>query len=126
MFLPIGCFLVGALVMGRTKPQTQVRKLTALGPRSGIVYTVEDLPEVGSIIVRAPGKAAIGQFLRRSVKDPRAIGFTFQTGQGDPRLIEAMRRDFEPPELERPAAAEPEPKAPSKSATNGARSSSPS
>lgn len=107
MFIPLICFVAGVAAMGRTKPVTRVRKFAAMGPKSGIVYTVEDLPEVGSIIVRAPNKAAIVQFLRRSVKEPGAVGFVFQTGQGDPRLIDIMRQDFEPPMLPPPPPASP-------------------
>lgn len=102
MFIPILCFVVGAAAMGRTKPQTRVRKLLCLGPKSGIVYSAEDFPEVGTIIVRAPSKAAVAQFQRRSMTEPGAIGLVFQSGQGDPRLIAVMRKDFEHDRVEPP------------------------
>jgi len=104
MFFPVLCFIAGVAAMGRTKPVTRIRKFASMGPKSGIVYTVEDLPEVGSIIVRAPKQAAIAQFIRNNVKTPGAVGFTFQTGQGDERLLAVMRQDFEPPA---PPATEP-------------------
>ena len=52
-FLPALAFVGGLVAMGRTKPQTGVRKLICLGPRSGIVYPVEDFPEIGVVVVRA-------------------------------------------------------------------------
>ena len=80
--------------MGRTKPQTNVRKLPCFGPRTGIVYAVEDMPEIGIVVVRAPGNRAIAQFQRVSVREPGKPGLIYQHGQGDPKLIELMRLDF--------------------------------
>lgn len=108
--------------MGRTKPQTAVRKLICLGPRSGLVYPVEDFPEIGVIVVRAPNKGAVAQFVRASVREPGKAGLVYQTGQGDPQLLEVIRRDFgvEPKPLAAvpkdaqapaPKAQSPEPKA---------------
>jgi|SRR6185369_6599954 len=94
--------------MGRTKPQTGVRKLICLGPRSGFVYSVEDFPEIGTVVVRDPGKTTVVQFLRRSVREPGKPGLLYQNAAGDPRLVELIRRDFgvEPQKL----AAVPPPK----------------
>ena len=94
MIFPLVCMAAGALVMGRRAPKTQVRKLLCLGPRSGIVYTVEDLPEVGTVIVRAPADQAIAQFLRASVKTPGTPGLIWQNGRGAPEMLAWMRRDF--------------------------------
>jgi hypothetical protein len=95
--------------MGRTKPKTGVRKLSCLGPRTGFVYPVEDFPEIGTIVVRAPNGSAIVQFLRACVREPGKPGLLYQNGNGDPRMVELIRRDFgmEP----RPLAAVPAPKA---------------
>ncbi len=93
--------------MGRTKPKTGVRKLLCLGPRTGFVYQVEDFPEIGTVVVRAPNGSALVQFLRAAVREPGKAGLVFQNANGDPRMVELIRRDFgmEP----RPLAAVPNP-----------------
>lgn len=94
MIIPAICFIGGLVAMGRTKAQTNVRKLLCLGPRSGFVYQVEDFPEVGTVVVRAPTKTAVVQFLRASVREPGKAGLIFMNASGDPRLVEIIRRDF--------------------------------
>ena len=80
--------------MGRTKPQTSVRKLLCLGPRSGLVYPVEDFPDIGLVVVRAPNKQAVAQFIRASMREPGKPGLIYQHGQGAAELLELMRQDF--------------------------------
>lgn len=92
--LPAIAFVGGLVAMGRTKPQTNVRKLLCFGPRTGIIYAVEDMPEIGVVVVRAPGNRAIAQFQRRSVREPGQPGLLYQHGQGDPKLLELIRADF--------------------------------
>jgi hypothetical protein len=94
MFIPVACFIGGLVAMGRTKAQTNVRKLICLGPRSGFVYSVEDFPEIGTVVVRDPQKTAVVQFLRVSVREPGKPGLLFQNAAGDPRVVELIRRDF--------------------------------
>lgn len=94
MIIPAICFVAGLAAMGRTKPQTAVRKLICLGPRSGIVYPVEDFQEIGTVVVRAPGSRAVAQFIRAAVREPGRPGLVYQHGQGDPQLLELIRRDF--------------------------------
>lgn len=94
MIIPAICFVAGVAAMGRTKPKTAVRKLICLGPVSGIVYPVEDFPEIGTLVVRAPGGRAVAQLIRASVHTPGQPGLVWQHGQGDPELLAVMRRDF--------------------------------
>jgi hypothetical protein len=94
MIIPALCFFGGLALMGRTKPDTKVHKLVCLGPKSGIVYQVEDFREIGCIVVRAPNKAAIAQFIRAGIREPGKPGLIYQHGQGDPRLLAAIRADF--------------------------------
>lgn len=95
MILPLACFVGGLVAMGRTKPQTAVRKLICLGPRSGLVYPVEDFPEIGVLVVRSPGKSgAVAQFVRAASREPGKPGLIYQSGQGDERLLEVIRKDF--------------------------------
>jgi hypothetical protein len=117
MIFPVICFVGGLVAMGRTKPQTAVRKLICLGPRSGVVYPVEDFREIGTVVVRAPGGRAVAQFIRASVREQGKPGLVYQHGQGDPQALEMIRRDFgvefQPPAAVKPAAA------PSKAAPRG-------
>lgn len=108
MLFPVLCFVGGLIAMGRTKPQTTVHKILCLGPKSGIVYSVEDFREVGAVVVRAPGKRATALFLRAAAVEPGKPGLIYKNGQGDPTLLSAIRADFglEP---KRPAAV-PAPK----------------
>jgi hypothetical protein len=92
--LPMIAFVGGLVAMGRTKPQTAVRKLICLGPRSGLVYPVEDFPEVGTLVVRAPNGRAMAQFIRAAMQQPGKPGLLYQNGQGDPELLELIRQDF--------------------------------
>lgn len=89
--------------MGRTKPDTSVQKLLCLGPRSGLVYPVEDFRELGIIVVRSGGGRAVAQFLRASVREPNKPGLIYQQGYGDPELLEIIRHDFGLP-AQKPAA----------------------
>lgn len=106
--IPIICFAGGLALMGRTKPESTVRKLVALGPRTGLVYQVEDLPDTQTVIVRAPGNRAVAQFLRASVRDGRSPGLVYSHGSGDPAALKAIANDFGVPS--RAPAAVPAPK----------------
>lgn len=94
MFIPLVCFFVGLGVMGRTKPVTNVRKMVCLGPRSGIVYLVEDFREIGTVVVRDPQKQAVAQFIRASVREPGKPGLLWQNGSGNQAILSAMQADF--------------------------------
>jgi hypothetical protein len=94
MFIPVVCFVSGLLAMGRTKPVTKVHKIQCLGPKSGIVYQVEDFREIGVVVVRAPNNQAIAQFLRAAAREPGKPGLIYQHGQGAPQLLAAIRSDF--------------------------------
>jgi hypothetical protein len=94
MFIPLICFFVGLGVMGRSKPITRVQKIFCLGPRSGIVYQVEDFREIGTVVVRDPQKQAVAQFIRAGVREPGKPGLVYQHGMGNPTLLAAIRADF--------------------------------
>lgn len=103
--VPIVCFGLGLAAMGRTKPATAARKLACLGPRTGLVYSVEDFAEIGCVVVRDPQKLAVAQFVRASVRQPGAVGLIYQHGSGDPRSLEMIRADFAVPPR-KPASAQ--------------------
>lgn len=97
MLLPAAAAIVGALVMGATKPKTSFERKRSLGPRSGITYDVEDFVGAGFIVVRAPdGSEAV--FSRRTPGDPAGAGFEWSRGRGHPGTLKLMRADFGVPE----------------------------
>lgn len=98
MIIPAICFIGGLAVMGRTKPKTVARKLLCLGPRSGLVYPVEDFPEIGVVVVRSPDGRAIAQFSRAAIREPGQRGLVYQHGQGDPIALGTIRADFGVPQ----------------------------
>lgn len=107
-FIPVLCFVGGLMAMGRTKPRTAVQKIVALGPRSGIVWQVEDFREIGTVVVRDPsGDRACAQFIRANVRSPGKPGLEWQHGFGDPTLLATIRADFGV-EPAKPRAVSPE------------------
>ncbi len=94
MFIPIICFVGGLCLMGKTKPDTKVWKMIALGPKSGVVYTVEDFREIGTLVIRSPDKKATAQFVRARVRQPGKPGLVYQNGFGDPETLRVMLEDF--------------------------------
>lgn len=94
MFIPLVCFVCGLVAMGKTKPVTTVRKILCLGPRTGIVWQVEDFREIGTVVVRDPQKQAVAQFIRVAVNNPGKPGLIWQNGSGNPTLLQAMKTDF--------------------------------
>lgn len=101
MLLPAAAAVIGALVMGATKPRTRYEKKSAMGPRSGITYEVEDFPAAGFIVVRAPDGTE-GVFSRRLPSD--GTGFEWSRGRGNPGTLKLMRNDFGVP-ASRPGAS---------------------
>lgn len=94
MFVPVAAAaVVGALVMGATKPRTSCDKLRALGSRSGVSYEVEDFKSAGFIVVRAPDGSE-GVFSRRFAPSGASAGFEWSRGRGNPVTLELMRSDF--------------------------------
>ncbi len=91
--LPIISGVVGALVMGATKPRTVCEKMRALGSRSGIHYEIEEFPSAGFVVVRAPDGTE-GVLTRRLPGDPRGTGFDWSRGRGHPGTLKLLRADF--------------------------------
>jgi len=86
----IASAIVGAVFMGRTKPKTKMRKSMVFGPRTGTLYTVEELQDSGYHVVHAPD-GSIGLFLK--------IGptpFQFVGGKGSAATVELMKKDLLP------------------------------
>lgn len=99
MLLPVAAAIVGALVMGSTKPRTAYTKTGSIGSRSGVQYEVEDFKGAGFIVVRAPDGSE-GVFSRRQGK----AGFDWSRGRGNGATLKLMRADFDAA----PSRSEPE------------------
>lgn len=91
--LPAIAGVVGALVMGSTKPRTSYEKMRALGSRSGMTYEIEDFTSAGFVVVRAPDGSE-GVLSRRMPQDPRGAGFDWSRGKGNPATLKLMHTDF--------------------------------
>ncbi len=96
MYPLIASAIVGALLMGRTKPKTKCEKKTMLGPKSGSTYTVEDFTDAGFIVVTSEDGSQ-GVFVRASTKNPQGRGFVWQHGRGKKEVLQAMYEDFAQP-----------------------------
>jgi hypothetical protein len=51
MYPLIASAIVGAVLMGKTKPKTKMRSLQMFGPRTGSTYVVEVMPGETAIVV---------------------------------------------------------------------------
>lgn len=96
MFVPIliGC-VIGAALMGRTKPQARAVKKQLIGPNTGNTYLVDDFVTSGIIIVHGPGCACV--FARKP-----GGGFAFVQALGHTDSIRAVCSDLEPSLLKAP------------------------
>lgn len=90
MIIPVVAAVVGALVMGSTKPRTKYDKTRSIGSRSGIDYEVEDFKGAGFVVVRAPDGSE-GVFSRRQGQ----AGFDWSRGRGNGATLKLMRADFD-------------------------------
>jgi len=81
--------VVGATLMGRTKPNAAVTKTTCFGPRSGLTYAVDMLDGLEVFVVSAAdGTRAVFE---------RGDGGTmvFVKARGVEETVDLMRQDFE-------------------------------
>jgi len=92
MFPYVAAAIAGAIIAGRNGPKTKLRKVTCMGPRTGIIYDVDLVPNMGVVIVTGP-EGSVGVFQQNT---PPKMGFVFVRGQGRADVIEAMKKDLEP------------------------------
>ena len=82
--------LVGAALVNRRRPQSRVHKRECYGPRTGATYQVEDFPDARLVSV-SYGRAGTAYLLRNQ----QGV-LQLRSYQGDPRLLEAIKKDFLP------------------------------
>ena len=80
--------IAGWVVGGKSRPNTPVKKLKTLGPRTGIEWKVDDLTAAGIIIVSGHGATVV---LKR---EPKGQGFSEQKASGNTQAVRAIRMDF--------------------------------
>lgn len=88
MFSWITGGLIGAWWASRGKPATKVIKRTSLGGQSGALYTVDEFPEVGMLLVQRKGVC------RAVLERAQLGGFVIRSAQGEPKALEALKADF--------------------------------
>jgi len=81
--------LIGGIFVQRKRPAVTHVKKTVLG-RSGVSYEADDFTSAGMVILKAPD-GTIATFAR---KVPPEFGYSFVTAQGNPRVVEVIKRDF--------------------------------
>ena len=84
----IGAAVVGLWLGRKGRPTSKVVKRECIGPKSGIVYSVDDMPQSGLLVVHGPH--AVGTFR----KNKRKPGHAFLGGKGHPQAIRTMIGDF--------------------------------
>lgn len=84
--------LVGGIFASRKRPAVAHKKKSAIGPRSGITYEVDDFASAGLVLVKAPD-GTVASFSR---KTPPDFGFEFVRGNGNAAVIDLIKKDFLP------------------------------
>ncbi len=84
--------LVGFLAAGRTQPQTRCEKKVVLGSRTGRTYQVEEFPQAGFLVVRAPD--AYGVFQHVTPQQPGDARFSWRGGKGPAESLHGMCWDL--------------------------------
>jgi hypothetical protein len=71
--LVIGSAVIGAVLMGRTKPKTKMRSLQMFGPKTGTTYTVEVMP--GDAVIAVHDNRGNVALMKKTAADG-ASGYT--------------------------------------------------
>jgi hypothetical protein len=96
----IGC-VIGAVLMGRTKPKSTSHKRELIGPATGDIYQVDEFPQSNLIIVHGIQCTCV------FVKNQNGRGFSFVSARGNPAGIRQVCMDLEPALLQAPQEAVP-------------------
>jgi hypothetical protein len=85
--------LVGAFLMGKTKPKMPMKLMTLYGPRTGTIWTAEVFPGDDVVALHAPGQDNTIALFRRA---PSGTGFVLlHAFQGYPETVQMMQKDLE-------------------------------
>lgn len=99
MIIPIVIGFLGLALGGRSKPISKHKKMLMLGPVSGEHYNVEDMPDSAIVIVHAKDGTSV-----TFDRDPETAVLKFKVARAKSKAtVEAVRKDFEPAQLEAPA-----------------------
>ena len=82
MFIPvIVAAIVGYAASSRSQPRTRCERKVVLGARTGRTYQVEEFPQAGFLVVRAPD-GGYGVFQHATQQHPGAPRFSWRGGKG--------------------------------------------
>jgi len=84
--------VAGVFIAGRQAPRTRCERKVVLGPRTGRTYEVEEFPEAGFLVVRAPD--AYGVFQHAAPKNPGEPRFSWRGGKGPNESLHGMCLDL--------------------------------
>lgn len=84
--------IVGFAASSRSQPRTRCERKVVLGARTGRTYEVEEFPEAGFLIVRAPD--GYGVFQHATAKNPGDPRFSWRGGKGPSETLHGMCLDL--------------------------------
>jgi hypothetical protein len=85
--------IAGMLFAQRGRPAVSHSKTTALGPRSGVKYQIDDFSTAGLVLVKAPDNVTVVSLRRNR---PPKTGFIVVNAVGNPKVIDVITKDFLP------------------------------
>lgn len=92
----LAAMVVGGILVQRKRPAVAHKKKTAIGPRSGVTYEVDDFTTAGLIIVKSPDGTIVAFARKASMGTTPDKGFDFVRGHGNAQVIELIKKDFMP------------------------------
>lgn len=89
----IATAIAGMLFAQLGRPSVAHSKTTALGPRSGLKYAIDEFKTAGLVLVKAPDNVTVVGLKRKS---PPSFGFELVSARGNPKVVELIKKDFLP------------------------------
>ncbi len=84
--------IAGFAASNRAQPRTRCERKVVLGARTGRTYEVEEFPEAGFLVVRAPD--GYGVFQHAAVTKPGDPRFSWRGGKGPGETLHGMCLDL--------------------------------
>lgn len=84
---------IGAALMSRTKPRTQMKQIHILGPRSGVMWLAEFMPGGDVVVLHAPSPDNTIALFQKSADQSFKL---LRPLRGHEATIVLMQKDLEP------------------------------
>ena len=84
--------VIGAALMGRTKPKVPMKTMQCFGPRTGVVWTAELFPGSEVVVIHAPAPDPTIALFQR---DEHGRFTLLRPVRGYAQTVEFMRKDLE-------------------------------